>query len=226
MTNIWTDSFKELREPFFNIEDPYTLTEGKKESEKEDDDEDDAGEDEEHKYKKTGKKSKDYDGDGEVEDEADEYAGVKDRAIKRAIRKEEIEPGKVRKNKKIDVRNVENKINTKPSIEEEKKEKTLRNTNPCWKGYEPVGTKKKGGRTVPNCVPKEEFELDEANSTAIPPKGDAETVTVDSSAKRKAAQMQVKKELADVQLAKAKAQSGSTNESVILYLQNRYNING
>jgi len=27
--------------------------------------------------------------------------------------------------------------------------------NPCWKGYKPVGTKKKGGRTVPNCVPKE-----------------------------------------------------------------------
>ena len=35
----------------------------------------------------------------------------------------------------------------------EKKE-TLRNTNPCWKGYKPVGTKKKNGRTVPNCVPK------------------------------------------------------------------------
>jgi hypothetical protein len=28
--------------------------------------------------------------------------------------------------------------------------------NPCWKGYEPVGTKKKGGRTVPNCVPVSE----------------------------------------------------------------------
>jgi len=28
--------------------------------------------------------------------------------------------------------------------------------NPCWKGYKPVGTKKKGGRTVPNCVPKNE----------------------------------------------------------------------
>jgi hypothetical protein len=26
--------------------------------------------------------------------------------------------------------------------------------NPCWKGYKPVGTKQKGGRTVPNCVPK------------------------------------------------------------------------
>lgn len=27
--------------------------------------------------------------------------------------------------------------------------------NPCWKGYKPVGTKQKDGRTVPNCVPKE-----------------------------------------------------------------------
>lgn len=25
----------------------------------------------------------------------------------------------------------------------------------CWKGYEAIGTKKKNGRTVPNCVPKE-----------------------------------------------------------------------
>ena len=32
--------------------------------------------------------------------------------------------------------------------------------NPCWKGYKPVGTKKKGGRTVPNCVPKESVEED------------------------------------------------------------------
>lgn len=39
-------------------------------------------------------------------------------------------------------------------IAEEKK--TLRNSNPCWKGYKPVGTKQKGGRTVPNCVPTNE----------------------------------------------------------------------
>jgi len=42
------------------------------------------GEEYENKYKKTGKKSKDYDGDGTVEDEGDEYAGVKDKAIKKA----------------------------------------------------------------------------------------------------------------------------------------------
>ncbi len=34
-------------------------------------------------------------------------------------------------------------------------DESLRTENPCWKGYKPVGTKKKGGRTVPNCVPKE-----------------------------------------------------------------------
>lgn len=28
--------------------------------------------------------------------------------------------------------------------------------NPCWKGYKPVGTKKKAGKTVPNCVPVSE----------------------------------------------------------------------
>ena len=35
--------------------------------------------------------------------------------------------------------------------------------NPCWKGYKPVGTKKKNGRTVPNCVPKaNESEVEES----------------------------------------------------------------
>lgn len=38
----------------------------------------------------------------------------------------------------------------------EAKKKTLRNSNPCWDGYKPVGTKKKGGKTVPNCVPVNE----------------------------------------------------------------------
>jgi hypothetical protein len=30
----------------------------------------------------------------------------------------------------------------------------LAKKGPCWRGYEMVGMKKKGGRTVPNCVPK------------------------------------------------------------------------
>lgn len=42
---------------------------------------------------------------------------------------------------------------------------SLRTENPCWKGYHPVGTKKKNGKTVPNCVPgkaDESVEMDEA----------------------------------------------------------------
>ena len=37
---------------------------------------------------------------------------------------------------------------------------SLRTDNPCWKGYHPVGTKKKGGKTVPNCVPNENVDED------------------------------------------------------------------
>ena len=42
-------------------------------------------------------------------------------------------------------------------VGEESEKKSLRDPkdNPCWKGYKPVGTKQKDGRTVPNCVPKE-----------------------------------------------------------------------
>ena len=32
----------------------------------------------------------------------------------------------------------------------------------CWKGYKAKGTKKKGGKTVPNCVKEEEETLEEA----------------------------------------------------------------
>ena len=35
--------------------------------------------------------------------------------------------------------------------------------DPCWKGYEMVGMKKKGGRKVPNCVPVKEEQIDEVS---------------------------------------------------------------
>lgn len=38
--------------------------------------------------------------------------------------------------------------------------------DPCWKGYEMVGMKKKGSKEVPNCVPKE--SVDEAVTTGMP----------------------------------------------------------
>ena len=34
------------------------------------------------------------------------------------------------------------------------KKRTKKNMkNPCWKGYEAIGMKKKNGKKVPNCVP-------------------------------------------------------------------------
>ena len=38
--------------------------------------------------------------------------------------------------------------------------------NPCWKGYEMIGMKKKNGRDVPNCVPvAEEYDVDNAQDS-------------------------------------------------------------
>lgn len=40
--------------------------------------------------------------------------------------------------------------------------------NPCWKGFKPVGTKKKDGKTVPNCVPEAVVsEEDTSNGTSL-----------------------------------------------------------
>jgi len=44
------------------------------------------------------------------------------------------------------------KTTKKPKSKKKKGKKKMK--NPCWKGYQMVGMKKKGGRSVPNCVPK------------------------------------------------------------------------
>ena len=37
----------------------------------------------------------------------------------------------------------------------------IEDENPCWKGYEMIGMKDKGGKKVPNCVPiAEEYDVD------------------------------------------------------------------
>lgn len=35
-----------------------------------------------------------------------------------------------------------------------------KDTDPCWDNYEMIGMKKKDGKKVPNCVPKEEYKSD------------------------------------------------------------------
>ena len=48
--------------------------------------------------------------------------------------------------------------NDEPGVQKEDFEQfsntPMTKKGPCWEGYEMIGTKKKGGRTVPNCVPK------------------------------------------------------------------------
>jgi len=66
------------------------------------------------------------------------------------------ELAKIRKGGGRRVHNIPDNIGEENSIKEANaKKRTLKNSNPCWTGYKPAGTKKKGGRTVPNCVPKE-----------------------------------------------------------------------
>lgn len=75
----------------------------------------------------------------------------------------------------------------------------------------------------------ETAELDEADTTMIPPKGDAQTMKPDplQSAKKRAAQAQVRKELSDLQVAKARATaklSPTSEEAILSYLENRYDL--
>jgi len=56
--------------------------------------------------------------------------------------------GKQAKTIKQHIKDMENPIQF-ASVFKKKRKK-----NPCWKGYEMIGMKKKGGRKVPNCVPR------------------------------------------------------------------------
>jgi hypothetical protein len=47
---------------------------------------------------------------------------------------------------------------------EEGENEQVKGGDPCWKGYEMVGMKKKNGKKVPNCVPEETEHLDEVMS--------------------------------------------------------------
>lgn len=49
--------------------------------------------------------------------------------------------------------------------------KRMSKKDPCWKDHNMVGTKTKGGKTVPNCVPVEEgiYDNDKTPATKVPP---------------------------------------------------------
>jgi hypothetical protein len=61
--------------------------------------------------------------------------------------------------KKVEAVANESAILTDILSEFKKPSKKMKGEDPCWKGYEMVGTKKKRGKTVPNCVPVSEATL-------------------------------------------------------------------
>jgi hypothetical protein len=81
------------------------------------------------------------------------YANI-DNLMKRIMKKRKVTAKKLH-NDFVDKHNQTPDTWAKKNMKEEKK-KTLRNSNPCWKGYTDIGTKIKKGRKVPNCVPVSE----------------------------------------------------------------------
>jgi hypothetical protein len=116
--------------------------------------------------------------------------------------------------------------------------------DPCWKGYEMVGMKKKGGRKVPNCVPvKEEEQIDELDqktmlsyksaakddrrvSKAIIKKGsDSEGRWKHAVKKRKTGLKLVKKRLGEEQIDE-KAPPGAKFERMVKHIKAGYAKDG
>jgi len=144
MDNIWADIFSDIREP--------SLQEAKA--------------------------KKDYDGDGKIESGSKEHAGVVHNAIQKKkglkpdgqdTRKEEGEVtegryqggGALRPTDRIkmgdgslkSLNDIDAKLKEKGTKKEEVEETEV---DECWKTHKKVGMKKKGGKMVPNCVPKNE----------------------------------------------------------------------
>jgi hypothetical protein len=262
MTNIWADLYKEIREPFFEMADPYAVTEEKKEKPKRwwDDDGDGIGYEKGEVSSKFKKKKAKVEEEVEEVDEAREHdepgEGPKQkygdmRGLDRSgpptsfggkwqskerkaagaaalakLNKEERDLfTKTDKNERIDVRkNIKNKIDTKPSIPEEVEE---------WVGVlldEGYDLSQFTWQEVVDIY--ESADLEEADTTMLAPRGDLQntkTAGADplQAAKRRAAQAQVRKELSDLQVAKARASAKlnpASEEAVLNYLDNRYDL--
>lgn len=224
MTNIWADTYKQIREPFFQIEDPYTVSEEKKEKEEKGEKKHKEGPAEEKAEEKKGEKEDDKpkrwwddDGDGKGYEKGE----VSGKFPKKKVKEERDLYSKNDKNEKLDVRKgIKNKVEINPKITEELE---------AWidelldEGYDL--SKFTLDEIVDIYESAEVEQLDEASDTySMPARGDAQAQKVDpmAAAKAKAARAKVSKEIADLQVAKqAQRTKVSTTESVITYLAGR-----
>ena len=212
MSNIWADTFSEIREPH--------LSEEKKEKEEKGEKKHKEGPAEE-KAEKNGEKEDDKpkrwwddDGDGKGYEKGE----VSGKFPKKKVAKEERElHSKNDKNDKLDVRKgIKNKINTKPTVSEEVD---------AWmdeliaEGYD------LSKFTLDEIVGiYESVQLDEGDTYGMPARGDAERQKADpmSAAKAKAARAKVSKERADFQVAQqAQRLKVSATEAVIAFVESR-----
>jgi hypothetical protein len=201
MTNIWADSYKEIRKPFFDTESL-----------------------EEERAKR------DYDEDGQIESGAKEYRGVVHNAIQKkkggkpdgkdtsSVKEEtlvEVEKKHDSKDKKIDVMSGKNKVAINPQIKEEVE---------AW-----VSELVEEGYDLSEFTWDEmtDIYVDEMSegTAGMPARGDAETVSVTNpqlaSAKRRAAQTQIAADMARIKLQRTSAMTKESYDSIVEYLSQR-----
>jgi hypothetical protein len=212
MSNIWADTFSEIREPHLSEEKKEKEEKGEKKH-KEGPAEEKAEKDVEKENDKP-KRWWDDDGDGKGYEKGE----VSGKFPKKKVAKEERElHSKNGKNDKLDVRRgIKNKINTKPTVSEEVD---------AWmdeliaEGYD------LSKFTLDEIVGiYESVQLDEGDTYGMPAKGDAERQKADpmAAAKRQAARAKVSKERADFQVAQqAQRLKVSTTESVLAFVESR-----
>ena len=87
--------------------------------------------------------------------------------------------------------------------------------DPCWKGYEMVGMKKKGGRKVPNCVPVKEEQIDELSKEKIKHYQDTVRKNVWSTPHKKLENRQRGMELSFKRLAKEETQIDELKQATL-----------
>lgn len=210
MTNIWAQPFEEIRKPFFDLESL-----------------------EEERAKK------DYDGDGKIESGAKEYRGAVHNAIQKkkggkpdgkdtSSVKENVETlvevdRTQQANKKIDVKKgIHNKVTINPEVGQKVKEEVE-----AW-----IGELVEEGHDLSKFTLNEMIEIYESadldeGTAGMPARGDAENVDATNdkmlTAKRRAAQAQIRADLARVQLQKASVAKESF-DSIVEYLSQRPNI--
>ncbi len=222
MTNIWADTFSDIRE--LSLQEKKEKEEKHEKNEKE---KKEKGEKEDDKEKKSSKRWWDDDGDG-VGYEKGEVSGK----FKKKVKEERDLHSKSSKNDRLDVRKgVKNKIDTSPKISE----------SSCQKSKSAPHVKEEVKLWIEELVEEgydiQQFSLEElidiyesveleeqGNTYGMPAKGDAERQKQDpmSAAKAKAARAKVAKERADFQVAQqAQRMKVSATESVLAFVEKR-----